>query len=275
MNSTTTAATEKAIRKSSPWLVRLGRAGYAAKGFVYVVMGILATKAAFGQGGGTTDSHGALLAIGQAPFGKVLLSVIAIGLLGYAAWQLVSAAMDAERRGNDPTGAGIRFGAGFRGLVYASLGIWTLNYVISNSAHRGNQARSLADKVMDWPGGRWIVIGAGLGIIGYAVYQIYRAVSAKFLNRLSLHGGTTEFWVKRLGRIGITARAIVFGMIGWLLIRAGATYNPARAGGIKQSLDAIAREPKGHLIFGFVAVGLIAFGLFELATARYRIMRAP
>jgi hypothetical protein len=126
------------------------------------------------------------------------------------------------------------------------------------------------------PGGRWIVIAVGLGVISYAIYQTYRAASGKFLKRLDLSAAGKEMkrWVERMGRFGIVARGIVFGMIGVLLVRAGWTYDPSKVGGINQSLNALAGEPAGRILFGVVALGLIAFGIFELATARYRVMRA-
>ena len=129
---------------------------------------------------------------------------------------------------------------------------------------------------MGMPGGRWIVVAIGLGVIGYACYQIYRAASGNFMKKLDIASAnnSTKIWVERLGRFGIAARAIVFGMIGVLLARAGWSYNPSRVGGIRQSLDALARQPKGGIVFALVAIGLIAFGIFELATARYRVMRA-
>ena len=46
---------ERASREASPWIERLGRFGYAAKGVVYLVIGVLAVQAALGRGGGTTD----------------------------------------------------------------------------------------------------------------------------------------------------------------------------------------------------------------------------
>ncbi len=125
------------------------------------------------------------------------------------------------------------------------------------------------------PAGRWIIIAAGAGVIGYALYQLYKAASGKFLKRLDLSsaGNQTRRWVPRIGRFGIAARGIVFGMIGVLLARAGWTYDPSRVG-IDESLDALAGIPLGGIVFGLVAVGLIAFGIFELATARFRVMRA-
>jgi hypothetical protein len=265
---------EDAARKSAPWLVRFGRLGYVAKGVVYVVIGFLATQAAVGIGGRTTDTRGALRTIGEAPLGKVALGILMIGLFGYAAWRLISALTDAERRGDEPTSIALRVGEAVRGLVYGSLAVWTFRYLTAN-ADTGNPTRSMTDRALDMPAGRWIVVAAGLTVIGYAFWQLYKAVSDKFLKRLDLSScrDQTKNWVIWLGRFGIAARGIVFGMLGALITRAGWTYNSSRVG-IDQSLDALAGAPSGSVVFGTVAAGLIAFGIFELATARFRVMRA-
>jgi hypothetical protein len=109
-------------------------------------------------------------------------------------------------------------------------------------------------------------------VIGYAAYQLYRGVCRKFLKRLDLseaHPGTRR-WIERLGGFGVMARAIVIAMAGWLIIRAGLDFNPAEAGGIEKSLDRISDFA---LIFAIVAAGLIAFGILQIVTARFRIMR--
>lgn len=239
-----------ALRHSSPWIVKLGRLGYASKGAVYVVMGFLATEAAFGFGGRTTDSKGALRVIGEASFGKLALGVTMIGLFGYAIWRLTSAVTDAEGRGTEPKGVALRIGDALRGLAYGSLGVWTFKFLTARHAASGNQTRTLTDRVMGMPGGRWMVIAAGLGVIAYAIYQLYRAYSGKFLKRLNLTSAKNEVRdaVKRAGTFGISARGIVFGMIGVLLVRAGMTYDPSKAGGIRESLDALAREPMGRIL---------------------------
>jgi Domain of Unknown Function (DUF1206) len=277
MTTAKRSTTSTAIRDASSALVRLGRLGYTAKGIVYVVMGLLATEAALGIGGRTTDSHGALRTIGEAPFGKLALVIVMIGLFGYAAWRLTSAVTDAERRGDDASGIALRIGDALKGVAYASLAIWTLRFLTSSQSSDGNQTRSATDRLLAMPGGRWIVIAIGLGVIAYAIYQIFRAASGKFLKRLNLSsaGSETKRWVDRIGRFGIAARGVVFGMIGVLLVRAGWTYDPSKVGGIAQSLNALAREPLGRILFGVTALGLIAFGIFELATARYRVMSTP
>jgi len=259
----------------SKWIVRFGRLGYAAKGLVYIVVGVLATQAAIGSGGRTSDTRGALKAVGSAPFGILALIIVAAGLLGYALWRLTSAATDAEDRGTNVKGLATRSADAVRGIAYGSLGVWTLRYLLSQDVSNSNRPRSVTRGLMGMPAGRWIVIAAGAGIVGYGLYQIYRAASGKFLRHLDLTsaGTTMRRWIERFGKFGIAARAVVFGMIGVLVVRAGWTYDPSKAGGIEQSLDALSRQPRGGWILGLVALGLIAFGMFQLATGRYRIMR--
>ncbi len=259
---------------SSSWLVRLGRLGYAVKGIVYIVVGFLATKAAMGAGGETTDSRGAVQTIGSEPLGQLLLVVVAAGLLGYAAWRIVSAVKDAERRGDEPTSIAVRIGEAARGLVYGSLGAWTLRYLLTSRGGETEQAPGMVATALGLPSGRWLVTAAGLGVIAYALYQLYRAVSGRFMKHLDFSSAsyTTRKWTERFGRFGIIARAVVFAVIGFLLARAGWTYSPSQAGGVERSLDVIAREQTGY-VFIVVAIGLIAYGLFEIATARFRVMR--
>src|SRR5690606_12620929 len=67
-----------------PWVEKLARAGYAAKGVLYVTIGSLALMLAVGEGGQTAGSRDALAMLGQQPFGQILLFVMAVGLAGYA-----------------------------------------------------------------------------------------------------------------------------------------------------------------------------------------------
>lgn len=266
---------EAATTGDDGWLVRLGRLGYAVKGIVYMVVGFLATKAGVGMGGGeTTDSQGAVETIGSEPFGQVLLVIVAVGLLGYAAWRIVSAVKDAERRGDEPTSIAVRIGEAARGLIYGSLGAWTLRYILTQRGGESERAPGLVATALGFPFGRWLVIGTGLAIGVYALYQVYRAVSGKFMKRLDFSGAgySSRKWTERLGKFGILARAVVFAVIGFLAARAGWNYAPSQAGGVERSLDVIAREQTGY-VFIAIAIGLIAYGLFEIATARFRVMR--
>ncbi len=75
----------------NPWTERLARLGYLAKGVVYAVVGVLALQVAFGTGGQTTDTKGALATLAQGPLGTALLAVVAAGLVAYAVYMALEA----------------------------------------------------------------------------------------------------------------------------------------------------------------------------------------
>jgi hypothetical protein len=122
------------------------------------------------------------------------------------------------------------------------------------------------------PFGRWLVALVGLGIIGYGIYQLYRAYAAKVRKHLELSraSATEAEWIVRFGRFGIGARGVVFGIIGWFLLRAAMEYEPRRASGLGGALATLERQSYGPWLLGIVALGLIAYGLYQLANARYR-----
>src|SRR3954469_3546312 len=113
--------TEHAARAAEPWIERWGRAGYAAHGVVYALVGILALQAALGIGGDVTDHDGALVRIIAAPFGRFVLGAIALGLVGYATWRFVQAAFDPENKGTDPKGLVARGAYAVSGVIHLGL----------------------------------------------------------------------------------------------------------------------------------------------------------
>jgi Domain of Unknown Function (DUF1206) len=268
---------QQGLRAASPALVMLGRAGYAAKGIVYVVMGALAAKAALGAGGKTTDTRGAIGVIGDGPMGTIALVAIGVGLLGYMLWRLIAAATDAEGEGDEPTKLVVRAAQAGRGIAYGVLGVQALRALGGDDVgSQGAAARHWTARLLEMPFGRALVVGVGLGVLGYAAYQLYRAFSDKARKHLDLAeaGPAQATWIVRFGRFGIAARGVVFAMIGVFLVRAGMHRDSGEAGGIAQSLQALGNASYGRLVLGAVAFGLIAYGVYQLATARYRHMRA-
>jgi hypothetical protein len=277
MAISTQPAARSGLRAASPALVMLGRAGYAAKGIVYVVMGALAAKVAVGAGGRTTDTRGAINVIGDGPMGTVALLAIGVGLLGYMLWRLIAAVTDAEGKGDRPTKLAVRGAQAARGIAYGVLGVQALRALDGDDVgSQGAATRHWTARLLDMPFGRALVIGVGLGVLGYAGYQLYRACSDKPKKDLDLAeaGPAQATWIVRLGRFGIAARGVVFAMIGVFLLRAGMQKDSGEAGGIAQSLQALGSASYGKLVLGAVAFGLIAYGIYQLATTRYRRMRA-
>lgn len=268
---TPAAELEDAAREVAPWVAILARIGYVAKALLYATVGVLAAQAALGDGGRTTDLGGALREVVQAPYGHVMLLVIAAGLAGYALWRVVDAITDAEGKGGDLKGIARRVGSAVRGLAHAGLALGA--YRLATGSGRGGGQDQLAAQAMDLPGGPWLVWLVAGGIVVYGCYQLYRAYKAKLGSQLSLASlpaGTTD-WVITLCRFGIAARGIVFGLIGVLLARAAQHGEAGRAVGIGESLDMVGDQGRWPLVV--IALGLVAYAVYELVNARYRRIR--
>lgn len=263
-------------RQASPAVQGLARLGYAAKGLVYLIIGFIAAQAAFSRGEQVKGSEGALSTILEQPFGRVLLGIVALGLAGYVLWRVVQALLDPEHKGGGVKGIGARIGYGISAFVYAGLTLEAVRMLRgSGGGGQGSGAQHWSAVVMDKPFGRIAVGLAGLGIAAYGLYEIYRAFKSNLAKRLDLEGSpvATRQRVVGLGKAGMTARGVVFCIIGWLVITAALRYDPSRAQGLQGALVTLREAAYGRYLLGLVALGLIAYGIFQLVKARYRIIR--
>ena len=265
---------EEAARYASPWVEWMARFGYAAKGVVYVVMGVLAVLAAVTAGGGsTTDQNGAFQTIEEAPYGQVLLGVVAIGLVGYVLWRSIQAVADPDGEGLGPKRVAKRIGYAGSALIHAFFAFAAANLAAGAGGNRGASAEEWTGWFLSLPLGWLLVAATGIGIVGVGLYQIYEAYHSKFKKYLKLgalsdgeHG-----WIEHGGRFGVAARGVVFVIAGVFLVLAGLRTDELEARGLGGALSAILEQPFfGNFLLGVVAVGLVAYGLLMVAVARYR-----
>jgi Domain of Unknown Function (DUF1206) len=257
---------ELAHAKALGWLAR---AGLVARGVVYLVIGVLALKLALGDGGKATNQTGALKTVADQSFGEVLLILLAIGLAGYSLWRLLRAAVGhgAEQRdsGSD------RIAALASGIAYGILCITAVKILTDSGAGSGTPKQPTGG-VLDWPAGTVIVAIAGAIMIGVAAYQAYKGLAEKFLEDAKT--GEMSEGVRKgytaLGVFGHVARAVVFALIGYGLIKAAIDYNPKEAIGLDGALRELADASYGPVLRAAVAVGLSGFALYSMADARYR-----
>lgn len=263
--------TQPLTQDTSEWIERLARFGYAAKGIVYGIVGLLAAQAALGTGGKTTDTQGALQLIVVQPFGKFLLSLVAISLLGYVMWRFVQAIKDPEHKGTDTKGLAQRLSYAVNGLIYASLALSAMQLVLGKSGNNSNSTQDWTARLLSQPFGQWLVGTIGAFVIGLGFYQFYTAYSTKFRKKLNLAqlSDTEEKWVIWISKFGIAARGIVFCVIGFFLIQAARQSDPSEARGLGEALQVLAQQPYGPWILGVVAVGLVAYGVYMVIQARY------
>ena len=262
------AAGESFVQSSAFEL--LARAGFVARALIYAIIGILALKLAFGHGGKLTDQQGALHTVARQPFGKLLLTLVAIGLGGYSLWRLVRAGIGHGREGSD---SGFqRVAALASGLVYGAMCAVAIQILVGSGGGTAGSPKKATGGVFGWPAGTWIVGIVGGVMIGVALYQGYRGITKKFLedSKVEEMSPRVKEWISRLGMIGHLARMVVFGLIGIFLIRAAIDYKPSKAVGLDGALAKIVHNSYGPLLLGIVATGLIAFAVYSLSDARYR-----
>ncbi len=266
---------QRISRAAEGWIVPLARFGYAAKGVVYVLVGALAALAAFNEGGRTTNSRGALEQILYRPYGRFLLGVVVVGLAGYAIWRWVQAATDTENKGLGAKGLAVRIGYAVVGLIYASLAYSAVQMILGSGAGSGGNREASQEwtaRLLAQPFGRWLVGAVGLGVIAFAVYQLYKAYAAKFREKLKLDemSERTETLATRAGQVGLAARSVVFGIVGIFLLQAALHSDANEARGLSGALRALEQQPFGAWVLGSVALGLVTYGLFMFVLARYR-----
>lgn len=254
------------------------RAGFVARGFVYVSVGLIALLAALGR---TPEPKGAQGALAEAwadwPPGVVLLWLAGMGLYGFAGWRVLQSIFDADQQGASAKALLSRAGQAISGLVYFGLAVSVFGLLdaLEDLHEPDDQAatREAVAKVMDLPAGPWLVLAAGVFVMAAGLGNIAQAVFRRFQRGMDCDADVGRA-AAVLGRLGYLARGVAFLPAGALLVTAGAHARASEAGGMGAALEVFQDLPFGDLMLGLVALGLIAFGLFAFAEARFRRLGA-
>lgn len=272
-----TAINSKSIKKAankvtrSTWLEWLARFGYLTRGVLYFLVGMIAVQVAIGARGATEGKEGALETIDKQPFGKMLLIAVVIGLAGYALWGLIRAALDPMKKGSDPKGLMQRAGYVVSAISYGVLIIPAVRLILGSGSGGGGDAEKNTAFALSQPLGHWLVLLAGLIAMGGALGQLFMGVTSKFVDdfkksEMSKQELEVATWA---GRLGYVARAVVFMLGGFFLVKAALESNPGEARGLDGALAALAQGNFGTIILLVVAVGLMAFGVYSALCTRW------
>jgi hypothetical protein len=253
-------------------LTRLARLGYAVKGVVYLLIGGLALQAAWG-GGNAEDTRGAMSSLLSQPFGRVMVALVAVGLAGYTMWRAYLAAANPEG-----DSARKRVFHAFIAVIHAGLTLAAVRMALNGRREDGDdseRAAGLTARVMEQPFGVWLVGGAGVAFGLYGLAQFRRAAKAKLDDQLDFSrlGARRRDWVERICRFGIAARGAVFLIIGWFLVATARQFDPTEARGLGGALTALRDRPWGAWLLTVAALGMAAYGVYQLVRARYRVIR--
>jgi hypothetical protein len=254
----------------------LARGGYVARGVVYTIVGVLAALAATGRGGASPDSKGALQTVLSQPLGRGLLGLLALGLVAFAAWRAAQSVLDADHLGSRPKALARRFGYGVGALVNGGLAVSAATLALHSAASSGGEksAHDWTAWLLAMPMGQVLVGLAGAAVVAAGLAAGWKAWKAGFTEHLACDTDS-KAWILPLGRLGYAARCVVFAIAGGFLIVAAIHANAREAKGLAGALQALERQPYGSALLLATAVGLICFGAFQVAAARYRRIDAP
>ncbi|MBR8639831.1 DUF1206 domain-containing protein [Streptomyces tuirus] len=250
------------------------RAGLAARGVIYLLVGALALQIAFGDTNQEADRGGALAELSQKPFGAVLLWALGIGLVGMALWRLSEALFGSV--GQDGRSARKRLLATVRFAFYVFVAYSVLSFASNRGQSGGGssdrQSQDATARALEIPAGQWLVGAAGLAIVAAGGWIGVRAVLRKYHDELRL--GQMSPRARRLvdvtGVAGGAARGLVFAVAGVFAVRAAIDYRPDQAKGLDDTLRTFADTPLGPWLLVCVAAGFVLFGVFSFAMARWR-----
>jgi hypothetical protein len=238
--------------------------GYLARGAVYLVIGGLAVLAALGRGGETTDSKGAIIEIMDQPYGSFLLIVLIIGLLGFVAWRLIQAIADTDAHGKSPKGIAIRSGLLASAISHGLLALWTAKLLLGDKEGSQSGGQFLSTDL-----GQLLIVVAGLVFFGTGLAHMYKGFTASFERYMRIPPGT-KAWARPLCQFGLISRGIVWCILAWFCITSALVANDGEIKGIVEAMTFLRAKDYGVWLFGIVAAGLFAFGVYSILQAMYR-----
>lgn len=253
----------------------LARAGYVARGVVYLLLGGLALASALWGGSDAEGSSDALSSLLALPFGRVLLGLVAIGLFGYVLWKLSQGLLNADDRDDDLKGFASRAGQLISGGANLFLALSAARLALSmGGSSGGNGEENASAWLLQQPFGPYLLGLVAIGVIAAGGVQVWYGANHGYRKRLTLpaaHAG----WMDPVCAFGLVARGVVFVIVGGFLAYAAFTVSPEQAGGTAEALDYVHALPFGRWLYGIVALGLVAFGAYSMIQGRYRHMDAP
>lgn len=252
------------------WVVPVMRAGYAARGLVYAIVGGIAVSSAF-RGGQAEGAKGAIASMQGVLWGQLLLWVVALGLLAYAVWRGLSAWMDLERHGTDAKGVIARIGTAVSGVIHLGLAVYAARVALGGGSS-GDSTESWTARLMQMPFGRWLVVIVGLIVIAAGIYYAHKGLSERYQRNLRSTELTQR--LEPVCKAGLLAHGIAIVLIGGFFVYAGWTSDPSEAGGLEQAFRTVREAAFGRILLGLLGLGFVGFAVYCWIEAAYRIVPA-
>ncbi len=235
------------------------RLGYGANGALHLLLAYLTALIALGGGGGQQASaSGAMSMLAKEPAGQVLLWVLAVGFTLLALWQLTE--LFTRHEAFDKVKAGGKL------VVYGALAWTSFTFASGGRTSSNKQTQDFTATLRQAPAGRVLVGLVGVAIVGIAAHHVYKGWKQKFLEDLQEQPGR---WAVIAGRVGYIAKGIALAAVGILFVAAALQHPVGKTTGLDGALRSMRALPVGPVILVGIALGLVAFGVYCFARARY------
>jgi hypothetical protein len=258
------------------WIVRIG---YVARGILFLIIGGFALLAAGGLGAHPRGTRDALEFVFQKPFGGYFLWTLAAGLSCFAGWRFLQSVFDVDRHGSNLYGLTRRCVLAGSGLFYIALAVATAHITVEQRRMGEDQAaREWTSWLMKQPLGHGLIALIATGFVGVAIGLAVNAFRSPYIAIGSMRGRQhlALALALALGSFGTLTRAFVFLLLGGFLGVAAYDSNSEEAASLAGVLRAMQSQPYGGVLLGIAALGLIAFGCFEViesATRTAKVLR--
>lgn len=240
--------------------------GIATKGIVYLIIGVLTAMTAFGYGGEKSDSKSVLEFLASQSYGKIILGLLALGLLGYVFWRWYQALANPKNLDNDVKGIVKRVAYFISGLIYGALAYTAIKMVMGTDSDGG---QSFYGKLFNSDYAKVFAIILGVVLVGKGIYEFYQAYSGKFKDEVESAGldSKAQKYIMKVGKLGFTSRGVVAGILGFLFIKTALGDNVQKLS--KTDAFSYIQDEFGSVVMGIVALGLVGYGIFMVVKAKY------
>lgn len=258
------------VREHEHRIEKAARAGYVARGTVFVVIGYFAAKAAYSTGQ-TMSSKDAITFVFGSAGGALLLAVLVLALFAFAAWRVFQALKDPDGHGTDAKGLVVRAGLLGSAGSYGALAVFAgfLAAGLHFSSGNGDTRRTVVAYAYEAGFGLALTYLIAAVLIGVGVAHIVKGATAGFMKYLRMPADK-ERWLKPVCQFGLVARGVTFLILAWLVFTGAASYQAGEAPGLEAALDAMSAWRWGWLALAVTGFGLMAFGAYAFVEARYR-----
>jgi hypothetical protein len=249
----------------------LSRIGYVVHGAIYLFIGALAARLAWGARGELADPPSAIGIIDTMPAGDFLVGTIAAGLAAYALWRFVQAAADPDRQGRTVKGMIVRIGRVVSGVGYSALAVFAGRLASGYNEGVGEEP-NWAYRLLTEPVGAVSGALVALVLLCVAADDARKACTTNFGERLNRKQMNVMVLAatRCAGSWGFAARAVILLAGATYLLQAVLKAEPGRAKGLEGILASLLLLPNGNWLLGIVALGLSAYGLYMVQAGLYR-----